>query len=467
MGKTMKQNQHKVGRWIPLALLASLVFPGGTASSQETVFRFRQGNPGWIGLQIDYGETRVAGSLKRVAIVGEVLEDSPAESAGLLVGDTLTQVDGQDISPDVFAFLSRTLEPGDLVRLSILRGGEVKDVMVEAAAAPTGLILAPDANRMVVELEALGGNILRNLDSLRLSIAGLAMDPEGGDVSVHILRVPGDASAQGEAGYRFSFQTPFGDSIGSSWGQAFFSPEVQLPFEAWVVGSQATQRLQEELNQVRENLTSLRRQEEVLRQELATTSQRSVEEALQQDDRLRQIKDRETRLLSQQDTLMESLRRVSEEEIQRQWITIQSQNEEGLLRAREAQRQAMEEARQQLEETRGRSRFRYEYPPVDFTSPVMMGQSFILGAQLAPLNPQLARYFPVKEGVVVVQVVDGTPASDAGLQGGDIIVAIGAEDVASLSDLRLGLASAQGPYTIRVVRQDGPVEIVIRRQPEP
>ena len=92
-----------------------------------------------------------------------------------------------------------------------------------------------------------------------------------------------------------------------------------------------------------------------------------------------------------------------------------------------------------------------------------MGQSFLLGAQLAPLNPELAEYFPVDEGVFVVQVVEGTPASEAGLQGGDIIIAIAEEEVTSLSDFRFGLGAFEGPIQIRVIRKGEPVEIGIRR----
>ena len=74
-----------------------------------------------------------------------------------------------------------------------------------------------------------------------------------------------------------------------------------------------------------------------------------------------------------------------------------------------------------------------------------------------------SQYFPVNEGVFVVQVVEGTPASEAGLQGGDIIVRLNGEEVTSLSDLRFGLAAGPGPWTLRAVRKSGQVEIVIQR----
>ena len=96
-------------------------------------------------------------------------------------------------------------------------------------------------------------------------------------------------------------------------------------------------------------------------------------------------------------------------------------------------------------------------------SPVLMGQNFMLGAQLAPLSPELAEYFPVDEGVFVVQVVEGTPAADARIQAGDIIVRVGGEEITSLADLRIGLTAFEGPLRIRVIRKGEPVEIIIRR----
>ena len=92
-----------------------------------------------------------------------------------------------------------------------------------------------------------------------------------------------------------------------------------------------------------------------------------------------------------------------------------------------------------------------------------MGQNVMLGAQLAPLNRELADYFPVDEGVFVVQVMEGTPASQAGLQGGDIIIAIAEEKVTSLSELRFGLDAFEGPIQIKVIRKGDPVEVWIRR----
>ncbi len=96
-------------------------------------------------------------------------------------------------------------------------------------------------------------------------------------------------------------------------------------------------------------------------------------------------------------------------------------------------------------------------------SPVILGQNIMLGAQLAPLNAQLAEYFPVDEGVFVVEVMKGTPASDAGLQGGDIIVRVAGDEVTSLSDFRSSLGVIERPFRIQVIRKGDRVEILIQK----
>ncbi|MHA2315016.1 MAG: S1C family serine protease [Candidatus Hermodarchaeia archaeon] len=54
------------------------------------------------------------------------------------------------------------------------------------------------------------------------------------------------------------------------------------------------------------------------------------------------------------------------------------------------------------------------------------------------LNPQIARTYklPVKEGVLIAQVVDGSPVARAGFQEGDVIVAFDGETIRSMGDIQ-------------------------------
>ncbi len=63
-----------------------------------------------------------------------------------------------------------------------------------------------------------------------------------------------------------------------------------------------------------------------------------------------------------------------------------------------------------------------------------------LGVEIETLEDQLAEYFDVEEGVLVEKVVEDSPAQDAGLKAGDVIVVADGESIASEEDLHDVLA---------------------------
>jgi serine protease Do len=80
-----------------------------------------------------------------------------------------------------------------------------------------------------------------------------------------------------------------------------------------------------------------------------------------------------------------------------------------------------------------------------------------LGIEADDLTPQLAAYFGVKQGhgVLVAQVESGGPASKAGLEAGDCIVAVGSRTVDSISALRRQLSEQSRDHpvlTLTIVR---------------
>ena len=71
------------------------------------------------------------------ALVVEVTEDSPADRAGLRVGDMITAVDGEPLSADVsLSELVRAHEPGDEVELTVERAGRERTVTVTLGQDP-------------------------------------------------------------------------------------------------------------------------------------------------------------------------------------------------------------------------------------------------------------------------------------------------------------------------------------------
>lgn len=77
------------------------------------------------------------------------------------------------------------------------------------------------------------------------------------------------------------------------------------------------------------------------------------------------------------------------------------------------------------------------------------------GLRLQELNPQLAEYFGVEEGVLVTEVLDG---SSLGVRAGDVIRSIGGRTVEDAEDVR---------RILRSYETDEPVEIVVVRRGEP
>jgi serine protease Do len=65
-----------------------------------------------------------------------------------------------------------------------------------------------------------------------------------------------------------------------------------------------------------------------------------------------------------------------------------------------------------------------------------------LGVQVQGLSDQLASYFGVKEGVLVSDVDEGSPADKAGVKAGDVITAVNGQQVTEPEQLRRELAKA-------------------------
>jgi S1-C subfamily serine protease len=64
------------------------------------------------------------------------------------------------------------------------------------------------------------------------------------------------------------------------------------------------------------------------------------------------------------------------------------------------------------------------------------GQNFVCGAQFNDLNPQLGAYFATDRGVLVIQVLSGTPCDEAGLAPGDVVTHVGDTEIDSVESFR-------------------------------
>jgi S1-C subfamily serine protease len=84
-----------------------------------------------------------------------------------------------------------------------------------------------------------------------------------------------------------------------------------------------------------------------------------------------------------------------------------------------------------------------------------LGRRAAAGAELAEMNEGLSAYFGgQREGALVIDVAEDTPAARAGLQAGDVIVRAGGQEVANPEDVRRALNRAEaGQVQLEVIRQ--------------
>ena len=96
-----------------------------------------------------------------------------------------------------------------------------------------------------------------------------------------------------------------------------------------------------------------------------------------------------------------------------------------------------------------------------------------IGVEPQELNPELAETFnvKVKSGVIITGVLQNGPAAQAGIQPGDVIVAVGGKAVSTVAEL-LGAVASLKPGTaapLSVLRKDSKTEIAVTpaKRPRP
>jgi len=86
--------------------------------------------------------------------------------------------------------------------------------------------------------------------------------------------------------------------------------------------------------------------------------------------------------------------------------------------------------------------------------PFMVGMRAVAGAELQELNLELARYFKVDDGLLVLNAVPGSPARRAGLQAGDVITGVDGQQITTVTQLRRAIERASAKVVkLDVVRE--------------
>ncbi|HWE44181.1 MAG TPA: PDZ domain-containing protein [Gemmatimonadaceae bacterium] len=101
-------------------------------------------------------------------------------------------------------------------------------------------------------------------------------------------------------------------------------------------------------------------------------------------------------------------------------------------------------------------------PPTPTAAPVVVWSTTtaLAGAELARVTPDLGESFGVKNGVLVLSVGLNTPASRAGLRGGDVITRVDGRSVETPLQFQRALQRANGDEVrLRVVRKRKAMEV--------
>lgn len=468
-------------------LLLALGVPGGSLLAQQRVVMGRAPT-GWIGIsyEIITSSPDAEPSDPALAAITEVVDGSPAEEAGIHVGDTIVEIDGQPVSFDEFAALSQRLRPGLVVELALRRRGRSRDVSVEAESRPGYVIIPAD---VVLRMDSVAGLITARLDSLKLSwVAGgaesavsfLTVDSSGNVVTTLRSGVGPRGAVSGveiePGGVEFLVRRGAGGVLGLAevappadffdYQFVFPDPAEAFPFELYLVQSHETDSLRLAVRQLRAGLAESQA-EQAARYRMLAERMRGRTELIEEDEELQRIAEAQEFMMQELHAHQEALSEVSREEMQRQWQhadrAYTGASRERALEVERQDRIREEQQRQEFEEIQERERAwdRQRRPLTEY----YLGRTFIAGAQVMPLNPGLSQYFGVEEGVLVTEVAEGTPAEEAGIESGDVIVSVGDRRVTSLEGLRRAMGAWDRPMVLTIIRKQREVEISIRDYP--
>jgi membrane-associated protease RseP (regulator of RpoE activity) len=384
---------------------------------------------GWVGMSVYVDLT---GPTRGTATITEVSDGSPAAKAGVKPGDILMTINGHG-AQDQFGNVMMTLRAGDPVKAVLQRNGRRRLVQMTAVARPLEVASTPRWN-ISLGGDSMADVMFRAMDSLRLRLI------QGGDGLLGVITVPGPddvpegtpatvrlRSVGGDPGAMFG--VPGGSPVA---GQLL--PEVRPPFSFYVFRGDRTDSLRTEMDQLNQEIRGLRAQRSERLRQLAAGSP---------PERAQAGSDAE--LLRLNRSLDEAGRRASD------------------LRSA-MERVAKEEAQGQPGHVLGATPGQVVTSSFRPLAPYLLGQNRAAGAEVVNLRPELAEYFQVDGGVLVVDVPEGTPAAQAGIQPGDVLTTIDGRAIRNIQELRMGLStSGAEPWRVTLVRKGRTLEVRLPR----
>ncbi|HET9950042.1 MAG TPA: PDZ domain-containing protein [Longimicrobiales bacterium] len=357
--------------------------------------------PGWIG--ISYEIRPGTGGAPLVVVTG-VQPESPAGRAGVEPGDRILAI-GELSGASELAELSARLHltEGELVRVLLERDGRERELRLRAAERPRFLPAARvEAFETAEAMVARTDSVVEAMFRAMDSLRFRLQEAAGAPPSSAVrVRIAPDAEAASRV-----------------WG-------VSAPFEFFVFRGEQHDSLRREMERLEEEFERLHGLEVARLTELGSRAQAA----------------RDAQLVSVRAALEELGRRSAS------------------LRAAMAEAARVTAGREYLAATDGS--WPQAFRPL---TPYLVGSNRVAGAQVVELRPELAGYFAVERGVLVVDVAPGTPAAIAGLRPGDVVTRLDQVAVQTVEDLRFGVAQAPDTLPVTLVRHGATVEVLLRRR---
>ena len=379
---------------------------------------------GWIGISLEVLEDEW-GRTESVIIIG-VVAGSPADEAGVRPGDRLLAINHLDEAREL-AELAERLEvyPGDGVVMEVGRAGTKHRVRLTASVRPDDFVPS-----QVVEVRYAPDMVerwVRAMDSMRVEL----IRSEGREVEIRSAQR--DGTTQRIRIRQASSADPEVTVIAGG-------STVQVPFEFFIFRGE---------------------EHDSLRQEMVELNQMVTQLELRMGEREEQLR----RVGGQGDV---HIRQDNE------FLRLSSLLNEAALRSSGLETTMAEAARQTaglqytIAAPGGQSNVlvpeggdpRAEFRPL---TPYLVGRNRVAGAEVTNIRPELAEYFGVSGGVLVLDVSAGTPAALAGIVPGDVITRLDQVGVRSVEDLRFSISMAGESLPLSLVRQGASIQVLLRR----
>lgn len=414
-----------------VCLLSASTSPSGVSGQEasDTGAPNRPGDgvtrAGWIGVSFEIIRDAEGGA---EVMITDVSPRSPAQQVGIRSGDRLLAVNDLT-SPEELGTLNARLRlrAGDPVTMVVSRDGDRRRLQLYAVPRPSGFVSGTDV-RVSIDADSLVERWVRAIDSLRVELvreregdrrvdppARIRASGRSGTISTIVRRVPPDRTST----------------------RGFF--------DFFVFHGGAYDSLRKELSEldrgVGELLGRIAERERELQRDLTGLDGTEVARRVERDTEMRRLRAELERRSGRSSDLQAA-------------ITEAAQITAGLDYDVSSPTAPRSEARPRPESDR-------TFRPL---TPYLLGQNRVAGAQVVELRPELAEYFDVADGVLVVDTAPGTPAALAGIRPGDVITRIDQVSVRSVDDLRFGVSMAGAALPLTIVRQGGSLQVLLTRE---